>query len=130
MRERFCVSTAGLSSAFDFVASVIRTAGLPDSVGQRIAVIIDEACSNMIRHDDGLSECNQFELVLIPGDAQTTVIISDTGSEFDPLNGRPSGPRDIGGHGISIIQGLASDVRYQRKNDQNVLTITLPSVPA
>lgn len=130
MRESFCVSSAGLSRAFDFVASVIRTAGLPDSVGQRISVIVDEVCSNMIRHDEDLCEGNCFQLDLIPGSTQTTVIISDTGSEFDPLASQPTTPRDIGGHGISIIQGLASDVRYQRKNDQNILTVVLPSTQA
>jgi len=128
MRKSFCVSTAGLSRAFDFVASVIRTAGLPESVGQRISVILDEACSNMIRHDSQLSECNKFELDLRPGQAQTTVIIKDAGSEFDPLIKQSSEVRDIGGHGLSIIQGLASDVQYQRKNDQNILTIVLPSI--
>ncbi|MEM7057490.1 MAG: ATP-binding protein [Pseudomonadota bacterium] len=127
MRESFCVSSAGLSRAFDFVASAIRTAGLPDSVGQRISVIIDEVCSNMIRHDTRLSETDKFMLDLTPGQTQTTLVISDTGAEFDPLINRNSERREIGGHGISIIRGLASDVSYQRKNDQNILTITLAS---
>jgi len=84
----------------------------------------------MIRHDSDLCECNSFQLDLIPGSAHTTVIISDSGSEFDPLASQPATPHDIGGHGISIIQGLASDVQYQRKDDQNVLTVVLPSTQA
>ncbi len=128
MRESFCVSSAGLSRAFDFVASAIETAGLSDSVGQRIAVIVDKVCSNMIRHNQALSQDDLFELDLMPGQAETKLVISDTGSAFDPLSDRPSEIRDIGGHGLEIIRGLASDVSYQRKNDRNILTITLPSV--
>ena len=130
MRESFCISSAGLSRAFDFVASTIRTAGLPESVGQRISVIIDEVCSNMIRHDERVAECEKFVLDLIPGRAQTTLIISDSGTAFDPLSNQPTEPRDIGGHGIAIIRGLASDVRYQRKNDENILTVVLSSLQA
>ena len=128
MRERFCVSSAGLSRAFDFVASAVETAGLPDSVSKRLAVIVDEVCSNMIRHNAALSQSDMFELSLMPGQAEITLVISDAGSAFDPLHDKPSDVREIGGHGLAIIQGLASDVSYQRKNDRNVLTITLPSV--
>lgn len=127
MRERFCVSSTGLSQAFDFVASAIQTAGLPDSVGHRISVIIDEVCTNMIRHNAALSERNSFEVDLKPGSEQTTVTITDPGHAFDPLKDQPSETKEIGGHGIAIIRGLASEVNYQRKNDHNILTITLSS---
>lgn len=90
-------------------------------------MIVDEVCSNMIRHNAALSETDVFELDLTPGEAETRLVISDAGTAFDPLRNRPSATPDIGGHGISIIEGLASDVSYRRQDDQNVLTITLPS---
>ena len=62
-------------------------------------------------------------------DRIATVIFRDDGPEYNPL-GR-SNPdvekrikeHKIGGFGIFIVRKLMDDVRYERIDDQNVLTI-------
>ena len=52
-----------------------------------------------------------------------TITIRDRGHAFDPLDHRFGEAPDLGGHGLSIVRGLASKVEYFRKEEVNCLVI-------
>ena len=127
MRNTFHVSNEGLSQAFDFIASFVSTSGLSDSVGGRLSVIVDEVCSNLLRHASSVTADDVFEVDLELNASEIKMVISDHGREFDPLEHQVDPAQDLGGHGIAIIKGLAKTISYQRMDNRNVLTIILPS---
>jgi anti-sigma regulatory factor (Ser/Thr protein kinase) len=130
MRREFPVSSAGLSAAFDFVAEAVARWGGPAAVAHRISIIVDEVCANMLRHDDSLTDAQRFSLELMPGGpgrAETVLVISDPGRPFNPLEHRAGRPAEIGGHGLALIRGLSSSVRYERIDGCNRLTVSIPA---
>ena len=75
-----------------------------------------------------------------PGDATVSIkinndermaqiSISDSGSEYNPLEkpdpdlGMKIEDRQFGGFGIFMVKNSLDDIRYERKDDKNVLTI-------
>lgn len=131
MRREFPVSTAGLGAAFDFVAEAIGRDGPARGLAQRISVIVDEVCANMIRYDDSLTDAQRFSLELRPGadpgTGETVLVISDPGRPFNPLEERSGPAPEIGGHGLALIRGLSSSARYERVDGLNRLTLSIPS---
>ena len=125
MRREFPVSNAGISAAFDFVAEALSGVGRDPALAQRVSIIVDEVCANMIRHDDSLTEAARFTLELRPGAVETVLVICDPGRPFNPLEHRAERPAEIGGHGIELIRGLSSRVQYDRINGHNRLTVAL-----
>lgn len=125
MDSDFPVSNAGINLAFEFINDAIAQEDLAEATAHRLCVILDEVCSNMIRHDDALSEDDSFSCTLTVSPVVTTLVISDEGTAFDPLGYRPEQAPDIGGHGISLIKGLSSSVTYERERGQNILTIEI-----
>ena len=125
MDSDFPVSNAGINLAFEFINDAIDQEDLAEATAHRLCVILDEVCSNMIRHDETLSEEDSFSCTLTVSPAMTTLVISDEGTAFDPLAYQPDQVPDIGGHGISLIKGLSSSVHYQREGGQNILTIEI-----
>ena len=131
MRREFPVSSAGLGAAFDFVAEAIGRDGPNGAVAQRISIIVDEVCANMIRYDDSLTEAERFSVELRPGGdhgtGETVLVISDPGRPFNPLEERPGPAPEIGGHGLALIRGLSSSARYERVGGRNRLTLSIPA---
>ena len=92
-------------------------------MASRVAVVIDETVSNMIVHDPSLSETDLFEVALESRVDGILLRVADPGRPFDPLSvSLPSKP-EIGGHGLRVIRGLASEIRYHREPTRNVLEI-------
>ena len=125
MRQSFAVSNAGLTAAFGFLEEQIRGSGLDSALSHRLSVILDEICANMIRHDDTLDASKSFTLDLSTNGKAVEMIISDPGQPFNPLVYRHTEQPEIGGHGITLIKGLASAVSYHRTETENRLTVLL-----
>lgn len=125
MRREFPVSSAGLGAAFDFLARALDGNERERTVAQRLSVILDEVCANLIRHDGSLTGAERFSLELRRGRGETVLVISDPGRPFNPLD-RPHGPGpEIGGQGLALIRGLSSSVRYERVDGRNRLTVAV-----
>ncbi|MEL6996620.1 MAG: ATP-binding protein [Paracoccaceae bacterium] len=125
MTSDFPVSKAGLDQAFAFLAQSGAEFGLPEAVSHRLSIILDELCSNMIRHDGTLGAADSFALELDCGDDVVVLSIMDPGLPFNPFEHSQDKKPEIGGHGISLIKGLSRSVDYSRKNGQNKITIAL-----
>lgn len=125
MQREFPVSNTGLGLAFDFITQAIRDSGQDEGNAHRLSVILDELCANMIRHDETLTKDTCFSLRLGFGGTRCTMTVTDPGLPFDPLAFQHTDTPEIGGHGISLVKGLAIAVNYDRIDDRNVLTVVV-----
>ncbi len=137
MSRAFAVSSAGIREAIAYIEEKVAANGDAPMVSHRLAVIIDEMVSNMIRHDPSLSASDSFELTLMREGERLMMVLADPGAPFDPLawsgdarlpaSGLPGvsagGQSGMGGHGIAVIRGLAREVSYRRHNGRNQLTV-------
>ena len=125
MTGEFAVSNAGIALAFDLISRAVPQLGGTDTVSHRLSVVLDELCSNMIRHDDTLPEDALFAVQLSRDGDHIVLTISDPGQPFNPFEYTHAQVPEIGGQGISLIKGLSSSVHYSRKDGRNMVSVAL-----
>lgn len=125
MQQSFPVSNTGIKAAFEFLETSLTAFGCDIAVFHRAAVILDELCANMINHDDSLSQGETFTIDLTHEGGVPTMVVSDPGRAFDPLQHAPETVPEIGGQGINLIRGLSTVVTYERAGDRNRMIVEL-----
>ena len=91
---------------------------------------LEEAVTNVIlyAYPDGADGLVDVEAILKPHSLE--FIITDSGVPFDPTTAPdvditlPANERPLGGLGIYLVRQLMDELRYQRVNDKNVLSMT------
>ena len=110
------------------LAEWIETIGLPQELNMPINLALEEAVSNVMlyaypgKSGQVLVECDKAD--------QLVFTITDCGVPFDPT--QQADPditlsveeRAIGGLGIHLVRQLMDDIRYERKDNKNILTLT------
>jgi anti-sigma regulatory factor (Ser/Thr protein kinase) len=106
-----------------------QSAKLPSDLLFAIQLCIEEAVANVIMHS-GAAELRQKLLVeLIYSGAQVLAIIEDGGRSFDPTivppRHKPVSLEEatVGEFGIQLMRGFAEEMRYERHNGRNRLTL-------
>ena len=125
MTAEFPISKAGMASAFETISRSVAELGFPEGASHRLAVILDELCSNMIRHDDTLTDSDSFAVDIRRDGNLITFTITDPGQPFNPFEHVHTEVPEIGGHGISLVKGLSCGVEYARKDGQNMVTVRI-----
>lgn len=121
----FPISDEGIRAALDALLAAADEAGISPAVGRRLAVILDEYSSNLIRHDPSIAADSRFSLALEPCEGGAVLSIRDNAAAFDPTGPRPGEAAEIGGQGIGLIQGLAHEMHYRAEGGQNLFTVTV-----
>lgn len=93
-------------------------------LGPDAAVVVDEIVSNVVR-------CSGTSEFAVEVRCDGTLVFTDDGVAFDPL--QRDAPdveagideRKAGGLGIFLVRQLAREVKYERRDGRNVLTVTL-----
>jgi serine/threonine-protein kinase RsbW len=92
---------------------------------------VDEACTNVIEHAYAYKTDGQITVACILTDEKFAVTIEDNGAPFDPttipepdVNQGLEGRR-AGGLGIYFMKKLIDEVKYNRVDDKNLLTLTM-----
>ena len=114
----------------EFVEKVTAQAKLDDETIMNLNLALEEVVANVISYaypegTDGLVDIDASDV-----DHKITFVITDSGKAFDPtakedvdinadVNERP-----IGGLGIHLVRTIMDTVTYERKGEQNILTIT------
>jgi len=95
----------------------------------KIELAAEEAIVNVIRHSYQGREGNVMISIQAFGDS-IHIAIADSGDPFNPLAGMPKvhahatlEERQAGGLGLLFIRKCLDEVSYERKNDQNILTL-------
>ena len=115
-RRVFPASEEGIRRSAAFVGGF--------GLGPDAAVVVDEIVSNIVR----CSGTSEFSVEVRRGG---TLVFADDGVAFDPLQREApdveagAEERKAGGLGIFLVRQLAREVKYERRNGKNVLTVTL-----
>jgi sigma-B regulation protein RsbU (phosphoserine phosphatase) len=127
--EEFPASPDGHNSALAYIESRLHECGCTEKVITDMKISASEILSNidMYAYQDVSDGTVRISADVI--DRVATVIFKDRGPEYNPL-GRSNPDMEkrikehkIGGFGIFIVNKLMDDVRYERTDDMNVLTI-------
>lgn len=104
---------------------------LSEDVTCRLKLIADEIVSNIINYSHAESMGDGVVVALNRKNNDIKVKIVDEGKQFNPLMLETPDieasleDRKIGGLGIYLVRQFAKEVRYQRKDAKNILTIVL-----
>ena len=110
------------------LAEWIDMIGLPQELSMPVNLAMEEAVSNVMLyaypegHGQVLVECTKSDKLVFT--------ITDSGVPFDPTQQAEPDvtqnfeQRPIGGLGIFLVRQIMDDIRYERKDDKNILTLT------
>ncbi len=99
----------------------------PELVFQ-IELIIEEICTNVIDYGDVADE-EPIKVLITSNDQEIRIEITDKGKAFDPTAADTPEKltsietSDIGGWGIHLTHTLTDEMRYQRIDHHNILTL-------
>ena len=115
-----------LDKVIDFVNAVLSHC-LPEVLG-RIYTAVGEIFSNIVKY--AYPETGGTVSISITAGNETVIRFEDSGVPFNPLVfpgpdlGKPIAERESGGLGIFLVRELMDEVRYERIDNRNILTIT------
>lgn len=91
-----------------------------DDCIEDIALAVTEACTNVVRHSgDG----SGFEVRVNITDSQCRIVITDSGSGFEPSTVSAAGQLAEHGRGIELMRMLVDELRYQPGTDGTSVTL-------
>ena len=111
-----------------------------EEIGQRMSVpkkclfetnlTLEEVFSNIVSYGFSDRADHLIKITVTIGKGNLTVRVEDDGRPFNPLKAKePELPDDVedckpGGLGIHLIKHFMDEIRYQRHQKRNVLTMT------
>lgn len=124
----FPADVNALNDAMAFLEEELEKADCPMSVAMQISVAVEELFVN-IAHYAYPGETGSMKLGVDVADGVATLRVVDYGIPFDPLKRADpdvtlaAESRNIGGLGIFMVKKIMDDVQYERKDNQNILTM-------
>ena len=113
----------------EWIEHFAQQAKLPPDQAFAIQLCVEEAVVNVIMHS-GVAENGQpITLELAASGYDVTAVIEDKGRPFDPTtvppHSKPASLKDaeIGKLGVHLMRDFASEIRYERRNGHNRLTL-------
>ena len=100
-------------------------AGLDKKALKKFEVAAEEAIVNVLHY----SQATELEMVLsqVRPVSAISIQLSDNGIAFDPTahvpNEKATDERQVGGLGIHLIRQIVDEIRYERKDERNILTL-------
>lgn len=94
-----------------------------------VSLAIEELVTNCIKYGYDDAGTHTIAIVLTVDHQALTILVIDDGHAFDPLATPPPDlsldieDRPIGGLGIHLLRQLSDDVRYERRDGTNRLTL-------
>ncbi|WP_269537967.1 ATP-binding protein [Cerasicoccus fimbriatus] len=116
------------------LAAYLHQSGAPDETIEDAKLVAEELINNVLQY----GECPQAPQVEVLCELTPAIrlTITDNCTAFNPLEEIPPAnlsaddeERADGGFGFLIVQKIAANLKYNRRNHRNVLQITLPSIP-
>lgn len=123
-------TTVQLSAVREFVEKHAREYGFPQDVVDQMALAVDEACTNVIRHAYRGRKSGPVDIRIVEEADRFAVTIRDEGESFDfdhyrrPNLAEAIRARRGGGFGVDIMRRLMDLVEYERRGRFNEVTLT------
>lgn len=129
--------TRYLSSARGAVSAFARQAGFDDAASSHIALAVDEALCNVIRHgydkrEDGQIWLKFWPIVESDKVVGVRVVIEDEAKQVDPgaIHGRDLADIRPGGLGVHIIKEVMDAVKYEPRQGHGMRLTMLRRLPS
>ncbi len=113
----------------DFIEDMGNEFSLAPDVRFNINLVLEEAVANIINYAYPKDEHESIYLSARMHEDSIILVLTDTGKEFDPTMAPEvdvtlsAEERQIGGLGIFLIRQIMNEVRYERIDGKNVLTL-------
>lgn len=110
--------TERLIAVRDFVSMAAREFGFSDEEISKIALAVDEACTNVIKHAYKFDPAKKITVTVRRGDGAFEVSILDTGNQFNPAGVQTPDMKEYlthfrrGGLGVYLMKTLMDKVEY------------------
>ena len=124
-------AVANISTVTDFVNAILEELDCPMKAQLQIDVAIDELFSNIAQYAYAPGTGPATVRVETEEDPRAVILtFIDRGIPYDPLAAEdpditaPAEERSIGGLGVFLVKKTMDDVRYERRDGQNILRIT------
>jgi len=104
--------------------------GISPTIMQKVQVVSEELLSNIIFYAYEDKRDYEIEITVDTIEEQLKLTIVDDGLPFNPLEAEKPDTslalqdREIGGLGIHLVINLMDEVTYERRGEQNVITLT------
>ena len=117
------------------LAEWIDSLGLPEELNMPINLALEETVTNVMlyaypgKSGQVLVECEKKSQEPASKSQELVFTISDSGIAFDPTQQKEPDitqgveDRPIGGLGIFLVRQIMDDIRYERKDNKNILTL-------
>ena len=118
-----------ISRLGDFIEDMGNEFSLAPDVIFNLNLVLEEAVVNIINYAYPKEEHEFIYLSAKMHDGSIVIVLTDTGKEFDPTMAPEADvtlsadDRQIGGLGIFLIRQIMNEVRYERIDGKNVLTL-------
>jgi serine/threonine-protein kinase RsbW len=110
--------TERLIAVRDFVSEAARTFGFGDEDISKIALAVDEACTNIIKHAYRSDPTKTIQVNVSAENGTFVVAIRDEGARFNPMQVQPPDMKEYlshfrrGGLGVYLMKSLMDKVEY------------------
>jgi len=120
----------------EFISEAARKYGFDEEAVGKIALAVDEACTNVIKHAYNYAPDRELQVNIQKSGTNLEVVITHDGKSFDPEAIKPPNMPDYlkhfrhGGLGMHLMRSLMDKVEYRaasnKKNEVHLL-IQLPA---
>jgi sigma-B regulation protein RsbU (phosphoserine phosphatase) len=113
----------------DFMETIAEEKGLDQSLCLSLNLALEEAVTNVILYAYPAGSDGLVNIEAVLREHSLEFIITDSGVAFDPTvvpeadTTLSAAERAIGGLGIHLVRQIMDEVRYQRLDDKNILTL-------
>lgn len=119
----------GVNQAHAIIDEFSESEQWPSELEFQMRLMLEELVMNVVSY--GLAEENPvIRLSLSSDETEARAVLADNGPEFNPLEAAPDADvetsvemRQVGGLGVHFVKTIADDVRYERTEGMNILTI-------
>ena len=118
-----------ISRVYDFIEDIGNEFSLTPDVIFNLNLVLEEAVVNIINYAYPKEEHESIYLSARLHEGSAIFVLTDTGKEFDPTMvpdadiTMSAEERQIGGLGIFLIRQIMNEVKYERIEGKNVLTL-------
>ena len=118
-----------VSKLNEFVEEIGNEFSLTPDVVFNLNLVLEEAVVNVINYAYPKEEHQSIYLSASLREGSIVLILTDTGKEFDPTMAPDvditlsADEREIGGLGIFLIRQIMNEVKYERIDGKNILTL-------
>lgn len=118
-----------ITRLYEFIEEIGNDFSLSPDIVFNLNLVLEEAVVNVINYAYPKEEHQYIYLSATMKDGSIVLVLTDTGKEFDPTAvpeadiTLSADERQIGGLGIFLIRQIMNEVKYERIEGKNVLTL-------